>query len=299
MPYYDESFRTELRILHKEGAEYRRQWIFRDAMNTARLTASGSGGLFGGASPEDERRTGFIELQNSGGAVIREFRFEDDRSEWEFLYVYGGDTLLKTETRFKQAPDEDAEEEPFFVLITSDEYRYTRTGSLRAIDRSVHDSAGLSRLSFPRLGPDVSSGWEPETPASYVPEFLQDMQESAGINISYTLDSRGRILTEVWKDEDGVTVGEFRNTWSGDRLKSVQWKSPNEDRLVEYEYDDDGNSILERNFNNGILERIVTNNNGRDIEERYMNGRVILRAVWEKGLKISEERIHPDQGINR
>jgi hypothetical protein len=71
----------------------------------------------------------------------------------------------------------------------------------------------------------------------------------------------------------------------------VHWKSGDDERLTEYEYDSAGDRMLERNFNRGILERTVRSTGNRDIEELYMNGRIVLRAVWEDGRKISEERI--------
>jgi hypothetical protein len=77
---------------------------------------------------------------------------------------------------------------------------------------------------------------------------------------------------------------------------SALWRSIDDERLIEFEYDNDGNRIVERNFRNGILERSVTAQNGMDIEEIFMNGRLVLRAFWEDGVKISEERITPPRG---
>jgi len=69
------------------------------------------------------------------------------------------------------------------------------------------------------------------------------------------------------------------------------WKSPGEERLVEYDYSSDGSRIAERNYRQGELERSVTARDGIDTEEIFLNGRLVLRAFWENGLKISEERI--------
>ena len=131
---------------------------------------------------------------------------------------------------------------------------------------------------------------------TYIPEFLSDVYNMKGVTIHYSLDGRGRILTELWESENGDAIGEIRNTWSGDRLDSVLWESPGQERLVEFEYDGKGNRIVERNLRNGVLERSVTSRNGLDTEEIYMNGILILKAVWEDGLKISEERITPPRG---
>ena len=309
LPYYDASYQIELRILYEKGAELRRQWIFRDGRNTGRLVASGSAGLFArglsgpAAEPTGEKKsgekkkTGIIEILDSEGLVVREFRFEEDLSQWEYRFSYGKNTLLKTETLFKEPAGADSS----FVPVSTDSYRYSRSGSLRAIERIVHEGTVLSRLPIPRIGPNaVSSGGEPSTQGiAYSSEFLLDVFRPEGANVSYSVDNRGRILSEVWKDEDGEVLGEYRNTWSGDRLQSVQWKSQGQERIVEYEYDNDGNRIEERNYRQGLLERSVTSKDGRETENIYMNGKLILRAIWEKGLKISEERISNRANSNR
>ena len=378
-PYYDESFRVELRILYKEGssfrmedAEVRRQWIFRNARGTTAVVASGTPGFFDGenrqiADPvvkenkiedgeeggegeevgeEEKEKTkeikisGIIEMRNSAGLVTRELQFDQDLAEWDFRYFYRENTLLRAETWFKEAPlpppvvveeetpleesgledpsleefedegvDDDAiviaveeppkpvpiveeRKDPVLVRTYTDYYRYTRSGSLRAIDRIIHSDVTKSRVGFPRLGPGVSFGDDLVSQGSaYTAGFFMGVSSPEGSMISYNLDSRGRILGEVWKDENGKILGELKNTWSGDRLQSVSWKSEDEDRLIEYEYDSKGNTRVERNFNFGELERIMTYEDGRDIEEIYMGGRLILRAYWENGRKVKEERV--------
>jgi antitoxin component YwqK of YwqJK toxin-antitoxin module len=111
------------------------------------------------------------------------------------------------------------------------------------------------------------------------------------LTISYSVDSRGRVLSEISKGEDGKTIGELRNTWLNDRLQDVEWKSGDDERRIEFEYDRDGNPMAERNYRKGVLERTVTIDGYNEIEEIYMNGVLILRAYWENGLKISEERV--------
>jgi hypothetical protein len=117
----------------------------------------------------------------------------------------------------------------------------------------------------------------------------------AGGRVIYTTDSRGRVLTEQRLDENEDILAEIRNTWSGDRLSAVLYTSGEgeEERLSEYEYDPDGKRTVERNYNKGVLERVVRSEKERDVEELYMNGKLILRAVWEDGRKVSEERVRP------
>jgi hypothetical protein len=125
---------------------------------------------------------------------------------------------------------------------------------------------------------------------AYTPGYFLDSENQAGSAITYSLDSRGRVLSEIWRDENGVVIGELTNTWSGDRLLSVLWKSKDEDTLIEYEYDDKGDRTVERNFSHGVLERIISNQDGMEIEDIFINGVLMLRAYWENGQKIREER---------
>jgi hypothetical protein len=111
--------------------------------------------------------------------------------------------------------------------------------------------------------------------------------------VFYVTDDRGRILTETRRNEEGEVIGELQNAWSGDRLTSVRWKAGDDERVTEFGYDGDGDRILERNINRGVLERVVRLAGNREIEEIYMDGKPVLRAVWENGRKISEEHIRP------
>jgi hypothetical protein len=84
----------------------------------------------------------------------------------------------------------------------------------------------------------------------------------------------------------------MQNTWVGDRLETIVWRSGEDERRTEYEYNLRGDRIFERNFNRGVLERTVRyEGGGREIEELFMNDRPILRTVWENGRRISEERL--------
>ena len=330
LPHFNSAYRVELRTIYKKGIAIRFQWIFRDGRGITRLIAAGSGSHFAvrntrpSPDEEDEKESsGFIEIRNNEGDVTREFQFNEDLSEWDYRYFYRGNALTRAEIWFKGAPvpvvieeeeppeDEEADEnapprhtthqvaaqpeEPVFALMFTDTYRYTRSGSLRAIDRRLHTGA-LERLrrSFPRLGPGVSLGADFITQGSaYSAEYFVGVESTEDVTISYNLDTRGRLQGEVWRDDDGEIIGELINTWSGERLQSILWKSVDEERLIEFEYDSDGNRTVERNFVNGVLERSVIARDGIDVEELFINGRLVLRAFWENGVKISEERIPP------
>jgi hypothetical protein len=122
-------------------------------------------------------------------------------------------------------------------------------------------------------------------------EFFDDVIVNSGDRILYNTDERGRVQSEVRRDANDAILGEVTNTWSGDRLVSVLWKSDAEERLVEYEYNGEGDRVFERNLRDGVLERTVRREGDHEIEELYMNGAVALRAIWEDGRKISEEPV--------
>ena len=207
---------------------------------------------------------------------------------------------MSVETFYKESPSSD------FALLTRDTFFYNRSGAVRAVERIIHEhspygeeESRLSRQAFPRLGEDLSpAGGNISYGTAYTSPILQNAINPDGTRVSYTVDSRGRILTEVWYNEDDEVMGEFVNTWSEDRLMSVMWTSPDDERFVEYEYDNDGNRVIENNFRRGVLERRVTYTGNREVEDLFMNGVVILRAVWEDGVKISEERM-PSSGRPR
>ena len=334
--YYEEGYRVELRQLYENGVEIRRQWIFRDGRGLARISASGSPEFFStvvrrvneGEEPDEVK--GFIEIRNSAGTVTRELQFDEDLSEWEFRYVYSGGILIRAETWLKDPPlpppppVQEAEvspglvdegealiqraaiapverKEPVLERLFTDSYRYTRSGSLRAIDRTVHERAGeRSRVGFPALSPRVTPKEELATHAGiYTSAYLLGAGNLEGLTISHNLDSRGRVLSEITKNEEGKTIGELRNTWSDNRLMIAEWKSGDDERRFEFEYDKDGKPLVERNFRKGVLERVVTTEEDNEIEEIYMNGILILRAYWENGLKVSEERVRGSGGSPR
>ena len=305
LPYYRENYTAELRTLYQEGEEYRRQWIFRDELRRDRLAAA-----FGGDG------SGFIELYDEEGRLTGEYQFDGEGGVYRTLLGYNQGLLVKTETWFKAGPpaaDDTAADAasgalpeagpPPEVLLWTDYYRYSRFYSLRAVDRIIHAAGGESsaaagipaRIRFPHYVPGAAEETAFITPGpAYDPGFLRDILTGSSDRIQYNTDDRGRVLSETRWDAEGGLIGELQNTWSGDRLTAVRWIAGDDERLLEYEYDGAGNRIAERNYTGGVLERTVRREDDRDVEELYMNGKVILWAVWgSDGRKITEERIRP------
>jgi hypothetical protein len=313
--FYDSSYTVEIRVLYEDGEESRRQWLFIDPDERIRLVAvfnavppSGDTGKDtdeeAGEGEEENKPdlSGFIELYNAENRIIEEHQIDSDGADRIVTYFYVNQTLVRAETVTKNPPAVDTEgsEEEAPVPFCTDYYRYSRSSSLRAVERVYHRSGDVGdervRLPFPHMVLDAARQTDfvrPVLPISS--EFFQDILVNAGDRVIYTTDSRGRILTETRQNEAGEVLGELRNTWTGNRLTRVQWISGEDDRVTEYEYNENGDRILERNINKGTLERVIHISGDQEIEELYMDGRVILRAIWENGRKISEERVRGER----
>jgi YD repeat-containing protein len=319
VPYYEAPYRIEVHILYKNGGENRRQWIFRDAGGTARLTAvfnpeppesakaeeapvetppaadpdsAGEAVETEEEAPARRRPSGFIETYNQDGWITAEHLFREEGEEDITGFFYQNRRLVRAEMRRKTRN----EEGEAVIPVYTDFYRYNRAAALRAVERIYHEGAAPSpvRLTFPRMILDAAADKDFISPGiSYGSDFLDEQWAGDGYRVVYTTDERGRILTETRQDDTGTVIGELQNNWSGDRLVSVVLKTGDDERLTEYEYDGEGNRITERNYRNGVLERTVRGEGVREVEELYMNGAVVLRAVWEDGRKISEERVRP------
>jgi len=123
-------------------------------------------------------------------------------------------------------------------------------------------------------------------------EFFGDLQQvDDGFRMVYDTDSKGRVLGETLYNDKNEVVWTLKNTWVGDRISSILKIEGEERRLTEYDYDASGNRKAQRDIHNGVLERQVFINGAKETEELYMNGIVVIRAFWEDGRKISEERV--------
>ncbi|GHV27256.1 hypothetical protein AGMMS4952_08630 [Spirochaetia bacterium] len=293
--YYDPSYRIELRRLYEKGAISRRQWSFRDDAENALLAA-----VF------EDNGSGFIERYNADKLIAESHQIAADGSDYITYYYYNRGFLIRAETLlytpFTPEPEEEGEgEEPVVKQegegkeepVWTDYYHYNRSYAIRSVERRFLNVPGEPAFfRSPTLIIGLAAEGEFVKPGSvFSSEFFEDVIINSGDRILYTTDDRGRILSEVRRDENDEVLGEVINTWSGDRLASVLWKSEDEERLIEYEYNSGGDRIFERNFRDGVLERTVRRSGEREVEELYMNGAAVLRAIWEDGRKVSEERI--------
>ncbi|MDR2447699.1 MAG: hypothetical protein LBD58_10530 [Treponema sp.] len=327
--YYKSSYTVDSRTLYEKGKPKRSQWVFRDDRGLSRLTAV--------ADVQDGKSALVcIERYDESGFLIEERQFfEEERTAT--LYSYEESVLVRSETRVEtlftiqpdaaidgasqrndarmesgeaagteEAPAADVEpveprKEWRETSFWTDRYYYSRSQSLRKVQRIIHAGAPQAlTLSFPQLKPHPEFDRNFVRPnAAYNSSFLNETLSVS--EVAYTIDDRGRALVESRYDETGALISEVKNNWARDRLASVEWRSFDsegavlERRLTEYAYDSKDNRIMERNYVNGVLERVVRTEGGQEIEELYMNGNVALRVIWENGWKIKEERVRGRQ----
>jgi antitoxin component YwqK of YwqJK toxin-antitoxin module len=261
-----------------------------------------------------EDGSGFMEIYNENGILLEERSYSPGDISTIIRYTYRSGRLVRAEaSRIHPVEPPAPEAEPPVETVPpeagdsvayveealwTDTYRYNRASALRSIERSYPGDSPepeLSVVAFPRL-PGRREVTRLVSPAGYISsEFFRDIMALGGTP-EFTTDERGRILTETRLDEDGEILGTFTNVWNGEQLSSVSWETEGEKRRIEFEYNPQGDRITERNYRNDILERTVQSSGNRDMEELYLNGIPVLRAVWEDGRKVSEEPLKTESG---
>ena len=236
--------------------------------------------------------SGFIEIYGDNFLLERELVFTGDDEVRDTLYIYNKGTLIRTEALRNTygSGSENAQK------IYTDYYRYNRSGSLRSIERIYHErlDAEKSRLTFAHRVLDAAVNSMFLTDQLYLSsDFFDDFSVDPDHKMIFSTDDRHRILSQSLVDSDGEVIWVIKNTWTGDRISSALKIEGDEQRLNEYDYNSKGDLVAERNILNGIIQRQVFINGNVETEDLYMNGIVVLRAIWEDGRKISEQRVRP------
>jgi hypothetical protein len=279
---YDPNWKAECRTLYEDGELLRIQWVFTDENGATRFVSA--------KSPEG---AGFTESYNERGLLTRESRFdapvEEENEDGELVVTETPPLVITYSYR-----------EAFLTGARSDEwadvYRYTRNNRIRVIERTYHESKARTRVTLPRtienLAFNETDGAFFVSPvSSYSNVFLEDVLLNAGTNTVYTLDDKGRILTEARRDVDGNVLGTLTNLWDENRVRSVVWESEGDNRRVDYTFDAGGDRVNEKNYRNGTLEREVIVNGNEEVETLYLQGEAVLQAIWVDGRKIEEKSL--------
>jgi antitoxin component YwqK of YwqJK toxin-antitoxin module len=238
--------------------------------------------------------TGFIEVYDENLLLTAEYRFLQDGGRSRTDYEYKDGLLLSSKVLLWEENDDGDEYTPVFA----DFFRYNRSSFLRSVQRIFYKESKISSLGDPVLITFPSGIMAAARNEYFIgerlnpyPEFFGEVVAKKDSKMSYSTDEKGRILSQTFYDEDDKVIWVIYNTWKDDRIISTVKEEGDNINLAEFEYDSDGDRVLERNYTNGVLERVVRTEGKTDIEELYLNGNVILQAVWEDGRKVSETRM--------
>lgn len=297
LPFYNNNFFIEVRALYRHSEVERTQWIFRDTKGTTRFLSVIIEPSKSASANDDNKNypSGFMETYDENSFITSEYKFSDNGSRDRIDYTYN-DGMLITSTFYSWEEETTGGGE--YRKTYADFFRYNRSLFLRYIERVYYQERNISfadeqlRFTFPR---NIKDAAKPQNligeKANSYPEFFGNTTIYKNERIVYTTDERSRILSQTLYDEKDNVVWVIRNTWLNGRIISTLKTENNTVSLAEYEYDSDGNRVLEKNYKNGVLERVVRTEGNTDIEELYFNNVPVLRAIWKDGRKISETRI--------
>jgi len=252
---------------------------------------------------------GFIEIYDEKYHLTTEYRFSEKGDNSKTEYSYNNNIKVSSLTMLWDDALDD------YIQAYTDYYRYNRSSFLRAVERvflmeqqitNAENIVGdegteiygvadnVMKISFPHnvLAAAKNSSFSGERFNEY-PEFFGVLFVPKDSKLIYINDKNGKVLeqTLVNNDEEQTVIWKIVNTWSNDRIVKITKTEGETVYLAEYEYNKNGDRVLERNIKDGVLERVVHSEGTKDIEELYMNDKVVLRAVWEDGRKISESRV--------
>ena len=295
--YYNASYTMEQRLLYERGALKRQQWIFRDAGGATRLNASLPSDLSSIGKDESGEVPAFVEIF-SANRMLTEIHQYLAPGIYTTRYSYQSDLLIKAETFLDNKP------------LWTDSYRYTRAALLRGVERNYHEAGAYAESlqgtsSRPAMQPPVSPESLDLRNAPPIPGFISPaapydnsiMTDVLGSiyaieagRVIYDTDSQGKVITETRYDDNNNVIAVINNEWENDRITVIRWKSGTDEGRVVFRYSGK-NRVSEEDYRNGVLERRVNIRGDEEIEEIFMNDKLILRAVWKDGRKQSEERV--------
>jgi hypothetical protein len=293
--YYNASYAMEQRLLYERGKLKRRQWIFRDARGITRVNASLPADPAFAGKTEGGEIPPFVEIFSSSRMLTEVHQYLAS-GVYTTRYSYREGLLVKAETFLDSVP------------LWTDNYRYSRKALLRGVERNYHEAGSYAQSlqgtnSSPptvpasielREVPPISGFVSPVVSYdnSIMTDVLGSIYSVKAERVVYDTDSQGRVLTETRYDKDDNVLAVINNEWAGDRIAQIRWTGGSDEGRIVFRYSGK-DRVSEEDYRNGVLERKVFVRGDEEIEEIYMNGKVILRAVWKDGRKLSEKRVRP------
>ena len=233
---------------------------------------------------------GFIEIFNQDSNLSCEYQFFENNRRTKIDFLYKDNILINSSIFLWDTETGD------YNPICKDTYIYNRSLSLRAIERVFYidveiTADDISRVTFPRNIKNVAAEKvQIRERLNVYPEYFGEMFIFKDSKMVYDTDARGRILSQTLYDSENEIIWVINNIWNNDRIVSAVKKEKDRTLLVEYVYNSKGDRITERNYTDGILERVVRIEGDLEIEELYMDSVIVLTAIWENGIKITESR---------
>jgi hypothetical protein len=283
----------EQRLLYERGELKRRQWIFRDAGGVTRVNASLPADLSTVGNVEGGEVPPFIEIFSSARVLTETHQYLAS-GVYTTRYSYREGLLIKAETFLDGAP------------LWTDNYRYSRKALLRGVERNYYEAGSYAESlqgtssAPPALPASIELREAPPIPGfispavnydnSIMTDVLGSIYSVKAARVIYDTDSQGKVLTETRYDKDDNVLAVLNNEWANDKIMQINWTAGSDAGRVVFRYSGK-DRISEEDYRNGVLERKVSARGDEEIEEIFMNGKVILRAVWKDGRKQSEERI--------
>ena len=340
VPYYNNEYNLEIRVLYENSVQIRTQWLLRDKTGITRLNAvlmendeiSGYyyNDLYGAAFEEDQyeyyngidflgingnynepngflenenenenkiidinidNKIGFVEIFNENSILIAEYKFYKDGQKYKTEYTIKENLLISSVFFIWESGTAEGYKKTY-----TDNYRYNRSLSLRSVEREFHRDMLIkynqNTINFPvKIMDIVNEDIFINERMNQYPEYFGDVYVYMESKMLFETDDRGRIIRQTLFDDDKEIIWGIQNTWSDNRIISTNKTEGDLELRTEYQYNSAGDRILERNFKNGVLERVVRADGSFEIEELYMNDVIVLRAVWEDGIMISETRV--------
>jgi YD repeat-containing protein len=229
----------------------------------------------------------WIERYDSKRRLYEEYWSFDASSWYKKIYYFIKERPSKSQT-FVGNFNQD------WLPLSTDIYRYDRTGFLRTIERNMLSDKvepGTTEW-FSREVPSLTTVNQPGPGSSGIPSISS---VDNGTSIIYSLDAQGRVVQEQHKNKAGIIEYEKMNTWEKDRLSAVLITEKGTTTKIEYTYDSQGNRIGEKYYSGSELVRQIFIEGNKETEELYDKGRLLLRTIWVDGVKQSEYR--PDRPI--
>lgn len=302
-----------LSVQREGGRVERRLW------NNGELVETVVQRLGNGGRPLSEERIvdGVVRSRivfSPGGLIAEEERFSNEGDLIErFSYRYQGDRLME-----KHASDESG---PLWV----DVYRYTPDGMLREVRRDYPDQparasrfrfvagrlveeehyAGerVDRIRYDRLGRVEREEQEEGGAVVLTTRFTFANEDSnpdgavvhnlrSGETATRRLDALGRTVSEIRTDGAGRELGRIEREFGSHGVAVERRDTPGRREVREFQYREDGSlALLEERINNRLQLRVIHPAPGDRIEERFRDGRLVLRLVFRGDRIISQEVI--------